>query len=75
MSTADLLFYISLPVLTGVVLLIALISYIISKFRKKNDTQNEEDKDSYHEEISINDYIGMMGESEVDLILREYKKK
>ena len=75
MSTADLLFYISLPVLTGVVLLIALISYIISKFRKKNDTQNEEDKDSYHEEISINDYIGMMGESEVDLILREIQEE
>lgn len=75
MSTADLLFYISLPVLTGVVLLIALISYIISKFRKKNDSQIEEDKDSYREEISINDYIGMMGESEVDLILREIQEE
>ena len=73
MNSTDILFYILIPLIIGVILLVAMILYFTSK--GKNSNSRNRYLLSKEEKQSLNDYYGMLGENEVDQILKEIKDK
>ena len=85
MNSTDVLFYILIPVIIGVILLVAFILWLVSRGKnniKDNKTNQNDDwiRKRYlslkeEETLSANDYYGMLGESEVDRILQEVQEE
>ncbi|GEM_PF-6530636 len=85
MNSTDVLFYILIPVIIGVILLVAFILWLASRGKNNSNDNKTNQNDDWirkrylslkeDEILSANDYYGMLGESEVDQILKEVQEE
>ena len=76
MDSFDIFFYIVVPTLFAIILLVAFILYVTSKNKDKQSGDKSRYILSLEEETTpLNDYYGMLGENEVDQILKEVQKE
>lgn len=85
MNSTDVLFYILIPVIIGVILLVAFILWLTSRDKNNSNDNKTNQNDDWiryrhilhkeEETLSANDYYGMLGETEVDRILQEVQEE
>jgi len=85
MNSTDVLFYILIPVIIGVILLVAFILWLVSRGKNNSNDNKTNQNDDWiryrhilhkeEETTSLNDYYEMLGENEVDQILQEVQEE